>query len=235
MIFVGYGDRFSVKAYRLYGPTQWKFHFAHSVYFDETSIISPQHETHPSDKKTFTPYFFPLSSKPTISTISPPQSNPQVEWDETFTFIAISPNICTPIHISIIPITPLHHTNNFSPTSAASWSLGNKTTSHLFLDPLNPNEAPNILVDQPFLCLGPNPKSHPLKASKGWSLKDIYEETKLISRVTQNPNHQYSLDVLTFEPFDTFYHHMIQTKTPNPDLYLFNLESFDDLTIHKAL
>jgi hypothetical protein len=41
IVFVGYGDRFSVKAYRLYDPTQRRFHFAHSVYFDETSLINP--------------------------------------------------------------------------------------------------------------------------------------------------------------------------------------------------
>ncbi|MCO5614244.1 hypothetical protein L7F22_068524 [Adiantum nelumboides] len=39
MVFVGYGDRFGIKAYRLYHPQQKKFHFAHSVYFDE---VNPQ-------------------------------------------------------------------------------------------------------------------------------------------------------------------------------------------------
>ncbi|MCO5589425.1 hypothetical protein L7F22_043392 [Adiantum nelumboides] len=42
MLFVGYGDRLGVKAYRLYDPKNKKIHFAHSVYFDESSMISPQ-------------------------------------------------------------------------------------------------------------------------------------------------------------------------------------------------
>jgi hypothetical protein len=233
MVFVGYGDRFGVKAYRLYDPSQRRFHFAHSVYFDETSLISPQIET-PTSDTTFTPSFFPSSSEPTVPIISPPQSNPQVEWEETSIFIPISPNSCTPIPKSIIPIPPLH-TNNLPPPSAPPWSLGNKTASHLFPNPSNPNEAPPIPVDQPFLRLKPNPEPHTAKASKVRSLKDIYEETKLASSITQNPNHEYSLDVPTFDPVDTFYHHMIQTETPNPDLNLFNLESFDDLSIQEAL
>ncbi|MCO5574331.1 hypothetical protein L7F22_028114 [Adiantum nelumboides] len=42
MIFVGYGDRFDVKAYRLFDPEKKKFLFAHSVYFYESSLLSPQ-------------------------------------------------------------------------------------------------------------------------------------------------------------------------------------------------
>ncbi len=233
MIFVGYGDRFGVKAYRLYDPTQRRFHLAHSVYFDETSLISPQHETHTPDT-TFSPSINPSPSEPISPNTSPPQTNPQVEWEETTTqIISTLPNISTPIHTSLTPTPPLDQTNNPSPPSAPPWSLGNKTTSHLFPDSPNSNEAPIISIDQPSL-LGPIPKSYPPKASKLRSLKDIYEKTKPTSSVTQNPNHQ-SLDVITFDPLETFYHHMSQIETPNHDLYLFNHESFDDLTIQEAL
>jgi hypothetical protein len=65
-------------------------------------------------------------------------------------------------------------------------------------------------------------------------LKGIYEKTKPTSSVTRNPNHQF-LDAITFVPLNAFYHHMIQIKTPNHDLYLSNHESFHYLTIHEAL
>ncbi|MCO5569582.1 hypothetical protein L7F22_023297 [Adiantum nelumboides] len=76
MVFVGYGDRLGVTAYRLYDPHHKKFHFARSVYFDESSLISPQQGitsppqlTHPANPFN--------SADPASST-----SVPHIEWEE---------------------------------------------------------------------------------------------------------------------------------------------------------
>ncbi|MCO5599389.1 hypothetical protein L7F22_053491 [Adiantum nelumboides] len=77
MVFVGYGDRFGVKAYRLYDPIQQKFHFARSVHFDETSLLSPQ----PGEEDSLTkpnPRLLPTPPPPTL-----PVPLPQVEWQES--------------------------------------------------------------------------------------------------------------------------------------------------------
>ncbi|MCO5558473.1 hypothetical protein L7F22_012057 [Adiantum nelumboides] len=76
MVFVGYGDRLGVKAYRLYDPHHKKFHFARSIYFDESSLISPQQGitsppqlTHPAN---------PFNSADPASS----NSVPRIEWEE---------------------------------------------------------------------------------------------------------------------------------------------------------
>jgi hypothetical protein len=75
MIFVGYGDRFGVKAYRLYDPAHRRFQLAHSVYFDESSLISPQSDNNNPNITSSTP-----SISPTLSKSFDPNtlSNPQV-------------------------------------------------------------------------------------------------------------------------------------------------------------
>ena len=129
MIFVGYGDRFGVKAYRLYDPTHRRFQLAHSVYFDETSLISPQHDNQTPNITSFTPPMNPSPSKPTTPTI---HSNPQVEWEEPSQFLPLLPTP-TPNPSSSIPTPPLNPSTSIpTPRSAPPWSLGNKTTSHLF-------------------------------------------------------------------------------------------------------
>ncbi|MCO5602647.1 hypothetical protein L7F22_056782 [Adiantum nelumboides] len=77
MIFVGYGDRFGVKAYRFFDLEQRKFLFAHSVYYyDESSLLSVQQgdETapllNPSSQAT------PQSNQEVLSL-------PQLEWEES--------------------------------------------------------------------------------------------------------------------------------------------------------
>ncbi|MCO5586748.1 hypothetical protein L7F22_040690 [Adiantum nelumboides] len=77
MVFVGYGDRFGVKAYRLYDPIQRKFYFARSVHFDETSLLSPQ----PKEEDPLTKPNPPLLPTPPPLTL--PVLLPQVEWQES--------------------------------------------------------------------------------------------------------------------------------------------------------
>ncbi|KAI5058747.1 hypothetical protein GOP47_0026917 [Adiantum capillus-veneris] len=76
MVFVGYANRFGVKAYRLYDPQQRNFHFSHSVYFDEVFLIRPQQGGNA---------VAPLSASnlsPTSKPISAGTGSPQVEWEE---------------------------------------------------------------------------------------------------------------------------------------------------------
>ncbi|MCO5594127.1 hypothetical protein L7F22_048148 [Adiantum nelumboides] len=40
LIFVGYGERFGMKAYRLYNPENRRFSLSRSVYFNELALIS---------------------------------------------------------------------------------------------------------------------------------------------------------------------------------------------------
>lgn len=83
MIFVGYGDRFGVKAYRLYDTTHHKFHFAHSVYFDEASLLGPQ-------EGDATPVHQLPSSQPSKSK-APLLPLPQVEWEEPDQILPLPP------------------------------------------------------------------------------------------------------------------------------------------------
>ena len=260
MIFVGYGDRFGVKAYRLYDPTHRRFQLAHSVYFDETSLISPQHDNQTPNITSFSPPMNPSPSKPRTPTI---HSNPQVEWEEPSQFLPLLPTPTTNPSTSIPTPTSNPSTSIPTPPSAPPWSLGNKTSSHLFPNspttqsinesnptpraPKNtiptkpqrsnqplPHTIPIESIYQPSL-LGPIPKTRQPKASKSRSLKEIYEKTNLLaSNIPPNPD-QPPLHATSFDPLDTFYHYMIQDHPLDHDLYLYNHESFDTLSIQEAL
>ncbi|MCO5599430.1 hypothetical protein L7F22_053534 [Adiantum nelumboides] len=200
MVFVGYGDRLGVKAYRLYDPHHKKFHFARSVYFDESSLISPQQGitsppqlTHPAN---------PFNSADPASS----NSVPRIEWEEedVHRYIPLPNQPQVPpiqqIPSSLVPIgTPL-------PPNAPPWSLGRKTKTHLFPNiphplPVEPTAAssnpphiqpsnstptssstptnpyvPENPIHQPSL-LGPSPTSRPSKSSKVRSLKEIYQNS----------------------------------------------------------
>ncbi|MCO5612439.1 hypothetical protein L7F22_066706 [Adiantum nelumboides] len=95
MVFVGYGDRYGVKAYQLYDPIQRKFHFARSVHFDETSLLSPQPGEDPLTKPN--PPLLPTPPQPTL-----PVPLPQVECTESD-----SP-ILADLHRANEPLTPLN-------------------------------------------------------------------------------------------------------------------------------
>ncbi|MCO5601957.1 hypothetical protein L7F22_056084 [Adiantum nelumboides] len=70
----GYGDGLGVKAYRSYDPKNRKFHFACSVYFDESSMISPQ-------QGITTPPHLTYPAKP--FSVAPTSTNaPRIEWEE---------------------------------------------------------------------------------------------------------------------------------------------------------
>ncbi len=255
MIFVGYGDRFGVKAYRLYDPARGRFHLAHSVYFDETSLISPQHDNPPVDLPSISPSKHPPSSDPNPTT----PSNPQVEWEEPSHFIPLLPYTSPSISQSPSPTPPPPHTSTGVPTppSAPPWSLGTKTTSHLFPDTPHPQTTlkactspipttpqspsrplpPTIPVEsiyQPSL-LGPIPKNRIPKSSKVRSLKAIYEKTNVLASSSLHSPNSQSIDSLSFDPLDTFYTYMIQGPSHEDDLHLYNHDSFDTLTIQDAL
>ena len=257
MIFVGYGDRFGVKAYRLYDPVQRRFHLAHSVYFDETSLISPQQER-PNPK--------PIPTTPTIP-FSTSKSLPQVEWEESSQSTPLTPHTTTPIVPTTTTPPSSHNPTSTLTLKAPPWSLGQKTKSLLFPNSTNspsPNKVlptreekhcnspnnttttkqqtssrplPAIIpiesIHQPSL-LGPHPKFRPPKASKIRSLKEIYEKTNLASSILENPTHP-SLDYTTFDPLDIFYQQMTQDPSSDHDIQLLNLESFDDFNIQEAL
>ncbi|MCO5599391.1 hypothetical protein L7F22_053493 [Adiantum nelumboides] len=200
MVFVGYGDRLGVKAYRLYDPHHKKFQFARSVYFDESSLVSPQlgitsppQLTHPANPFN--------SANPASST-----NVPRIEWEEedVLRYIPLpnQPHV-PPIEqmpSSPVPIgTPL-------PPNAPPWSLGRKTKTHLFPNiphplPVEPTAAssnpphiqpsnstptssstptnpyvPENPIHQPSL-LGPSPTSRPSKSLKVRSLKEIYQNS----------------------------------------------------------
>ncbi|MCO5568494.1 hypothetical protein L7F22_022193 [Adiantum nelumboides] len=126
MVFVGYGDRLGVRAYRLYDPHHKKFHFARSVYFDESSLISPQQGitsppqlTHPANPFN--------SADPASST-----SVPRIEWEEedVLRYIPL-PNQPQVLPIQQIPSSPVPIGTPLPP-NAPPWSLGRKTKTHLF-------------------------------------------------------------------------------------------------------
>ena len=251
MIFVGYGDRFGVKAYRLYDPEQRKFHLAHSVYFNETSLLSPQQEIH----NPITPLTLP-STTPTIP-LSTPKRHTQVEWEEVSQLAPLPPQTLTPI----VPTTTTQPTLHAPPTPTTPktppWSLGQKTKSLLFPMPTNssfPSEPlhsfknttttkqPNpsrplhtiIPIESTYQpsILGPIPKACAPKPSKVRSLKEIYEQTNLTSSILEK---HPSLDSTIFDPLDILYQQMIQDPSIDRDLQLLNLESFDDVNIQEAL
>ncbi|MCO5613209.1 hypothetical protein L7F22_067485 [Adiantum nelumboides] len=200
MVFVGYGDRLGVKAYRLYDPHHKKFHFARSIYFDESSLISPQQGitsppqlTHPANPFN--------SADPTSST-----SVPRIEWEEEDVLRYISlPNQPQVPPIQQIPSSPVPIGTPLPP-NAPPWSLGRKTKTHLFPNiphplPVEPIAAsynpphiqpsnstptssstptnpyvPENPIHQPSL-LGPSPASRPSKSSKVRSLKEIHQNS----------------------------------------------------------
>ncbi|MCO5606603.1 hypothetical protein L7F22_060791 [Adiantum nelumboides] len=200
MVFVGYGDRLGVKAYRLYDPHHKKFHFARSVYFDESSLISPQQGitsppqlTHPANPFN--------STDPSSST-----SVPRIEWEEEDVLRYIPrPNQPQVPPIQEIPSSPVPIGTPLPP-NAPPWSLGRKTKTHLFPNiphplPVEPTAAssnpphiqpsnstptssstptnpyvPENPIHQPSL-LGPSPTSRPSKSSKARSLKEIYQNS----------------------------------------------------------
>ncbi|MCO5569460.1 hypothetical protein L7F22_023172 [Adiantum nelumboides] len=200
MVFVGYGDWLGVKAYRLYDPHHKKFHFACSVYFDESSLISPQQGitsppqlTHPANPFN--------SADPASST-----SVPRIEWEEedVLRYIPL-PNQPQVPPIQQIPSSPVPIGTPLPP-NAPPWSLGRKTKTHLFPNiphplPVEPTAAssnpphiqpsnstptssstptnpyvPENPIHQPSL-LGPSPTSRPSKSSKVRSLKEIYQNS----------------------------------------------------------
>ncbi|MCO5580830.1 hypothetical protein L7F22_034703 [Adiantum nelumboides] len=200
MVFVGYGDRLGVKAYRLYDPHHKKFHFARSVYFDESSLISPQQGitsppqlTHPANPFN--------SADPASST-----SVPRIEWEEedVLRYIPL-PNQPQVPPIQQLPSSPVPIGTPLPP-NAPPWSLGRKTKTHLFPNiphplPVEPIAAssnpphiqpsnstptssstptspyvPENPIHQPSL-LGPSPTSRPSKSSKVRSLKEIYQNS----------------------------------------------------------
>ncbi|MCO5581375.1 hypothetical protein L7F22_035257 [Adiantum nelumboides] len=200
MVFVGYGDRLGVKAYRLYDPHHKKFHFARSVYFDESSLISPQQGitsppqlTHPAN---------PFNS----TDLSSSTSVPRIEWEEEDVLRYIPrPNQPQVPPIQEIPSSPVPIGTPLPP-NAPPWSLGRKTKTHLFPHiphplPVEPTAAssnpphiqpsnstptssstptnpyvPENPIHQPSL-LGPSPTSRPSKSSKVRSLKEIYQNS----------------------------------------------------------
>ncbi|MCO5569407.1 hypothetical protein L7F22_023119 [Adiantum nelumboides] len=128
MVLVGYGDRFGIKAYRLYHPQQKKFHFAHSVYFHEGSLLSPQQ----GDLST-------VSNNDALSSPTIPKVNPQTEWEEA----EHSLNPIAQVQAPVLPVQP--HQSPVAPPNpiptpqrpVPAWSLGRKTNSLLF--PKSPN------------------------------------------------------------------------------------------------
>jgi hypothetical protein len=79
------------------------------------------------------------------------------------------------------------------------------------------------------------PKTRVPKASKVRSLKEIYEKTNiLVSSALKSLNPQ-NQDTITFDPLDTFYNYMIQGPSLEDNLYLYNHDSFDTLSIQEAL
>ncbi|MCO5569491.1 hypothetical protein L7F22_023204 [Adiantum nelumboides] len=186
-VYVGYGDRFGVKAYRFYDPQLKKFQFFHSVYFDEASLITPQ-------QGDLTPSQSVHNPQPNLK-----PSPPQIEWEEAdvWTPQAIpfsSPP--SPIHQVPPSPTPIHTP---LPLATTPWSLGHQTKTHLFppLLPLEPTSKPSGPVSatrashpptRPYVPVKPihqpslldpssAPQPQPSKASKVRSLKEIYEET----------------------------------------------------------
>ncbi|MCO5586674.1 hypothetical protein L7F22_040616 [Adiantum nelumboides] len=134
MVFVGYGDRFGVKAYRLYDPIQRKFHFARSVHFDETSLLSPQPGEDPLTKPN--PPLLPTPPPPTL-----PVPLPQVEWQESEPAVHPVPQQA-PQQFHPAPL-PAQQPNPTSPNPIPTpqrpppWSLGRKSNTFLF--PQSPN------------------------------------------------------------------------------------------------
>lgn len=133
MVFVGYGDRFGVKAYRLYDPQKRKFQLSHSVYFDELALLTPQHDSK-DPSLSHTPMPNSQHQHPALS------SAPQVAWEESDEVLIppqVQPQLPQPPRAPTSPVsiqTPL-------PNQAPPWSLGGKTGSFLF--PQSPNPLHN--------------------------------------------------------------------------------------------
>ncbi|MCO5591340.1 hypothetical protein L7F22_045322 [Adiantum nelumboides] len=105
-----------------------KFHFAHSIYFDEGSLLSPQQ----GDLST-------VSNNDTLSSPTIPKVNPQTEWEEAE--LLLNPN--AQVQAPVLPVQP-HQSPVASPNPiptpqrpVLAWSLGRKTNSLLF--PRSPN------------------------------------------------------------------------------------------------
>ncbi|MCO5559435.1 hypothetical protein L7F22_013035 [Adiantum nelumboides] len=132
MIFVGYGDRFGMKAYSFFNLQQQKFQFSHSVYFDENSLISPQHTG-----GLPTPLLEPPKEAMPRSSDFEPTSTPQVECEEPDLAVPLLPLVPQPAS----PQSPAPQSPNPVgtplPLRAPPWSLAGKTGSYLF--PKSPN------------------------------------------------------------------------------------------------
>jgi hypothetical protein len=67
------------------------------------------------------------------------------------------------------------------------------------------------------------------------SLKEIYEKTNILASSALQSLNPQNLDAITFDPLDTLYNYMIQDHSLEDDLYLYNHDSFDTLSIQEAL
>ncbi|MCO5578509.1 hypothetical protein L7F22_032352 [Adiantum nelumboides] len=255
MVFVGYGDRLGVKAYRLYDPQLKKIQFAHSVYFDESSLITPQQGDVSSS--------IPTNPQPTLGS-----NPPQIEWEEAdvWTPLPILVNAPQP-PIQQVPISPTPINTPLPPT-APPWTLGRKTKTHLFPqlpNPLLPEPNPTSSapssptrphhtsprssiypyvpmepIHQPSL-LGPSPSpsSHPSKSSKVRSLKEIYEQTtQSLQLAPYNLIDSESTVGLTTshdQTAEALYHQVLQNYSSELDAVLLAAESVEDLSLDKAL
>ncbi|MCO5609373.1 hypothetical protein L7F22_063599 [Adiantum nelumboides] len=126
MVFVGYGDRLGVKAYRLYDPHHKKFHFARSVYFDESSLISPQQGITSPPQLTHLANPFNSADPATSASV------PRIEWEEedVLRYIPL-PNQPQVPPIQQIPSSPVPIGTPLPP-NAPPWSLGREIKTHLF-------------------------------------------------------------------------------------------------------
>mgnify|MGYP000046438200 CR=1 FL=1 len=230
---------------------------------DETSVMNPPHANPIHDVTSFTPSVRPPSKPPDMPTI--PYTNPQVvvEWEEPSQVIPLVSSTPTPFAKSLIPTPPPNSTRAPTHPRAPPWTLGTKTTSHLFLVSSNisftnvsnpipraynnpipstpqssnqslPPTIPLESINQPSL-LGTLHNTHPPKASHVRSLKEIYEKSRILpSSTLQNPNLQ-TLDAVAFDPVDTFHHYMVQSPSLDDDLYVYNHDLFDMLSLQEAL
>ena len=130
MVFVGYGDRFGVKAYRLYDLPRKKFQFSHSVYFDEMAMISPQHGVADTT--------LPNSPMPHTQNRLPGLSpTPQVEWEELDGVHTPLPLVQPPLPVPPPVPTSLAPIKILLPHCTPPWPFRGKTGSFLF--PQSPN------------------------------------------------------------------------------------------------
>ncbi|MCO5609147.1 hypothetical protein L7F22_063369 [Adiantum nelumboides] len=216
MVFVGYGDRLGVKVYRLYDPHHKKFHFARSVYFDESSLISPQQGitsppqlTHPAN---------PFNSADLASSTSVPR----IEWEEedVLRYIPVEPTAASSNPPHILP-------SNSTPTSSST--------------PTNPY-VPENPIHQPSL-LGPSPTSRPSKSSKVRSLKEIYQNSHHSLLMDPSPSYTPIIsDCLREASFldvaaaDAVYLQVVQAFSDDDfDSLLLVVETIDEISLDEAL